>query len=170
MRLIIFCLFFTNIVFSQKDVFSVARNGTIEEIKEIYSKQPKQLDSINSKGFSPLILATYSNNNEVAKFIIDNSKNLNYTSNSGTAVMAATFKNNIIILNYLLTKGANPNLTDANGQTAVFLTVFTSNIEVLQLLLKYNSSTSLRDKNNKLALDYALLMGNQNIIKLLNNN
>ena len=147
----------------------MARNGTIDDVKEIYSKQPAQLDSINSKGFSPLILATYSSNNEVAKFIVDNSKNLNYSSNSGTAVMAATFKNNVTILEYLLKKGANPNLTDANGQTAVFLTVFTANIEVLQLLLNNNASISLRDKNNKLALDYALLMGNQNIIKLLNN-
>ncbi len=172
MKYILFSIFFFWVcpIHAQKTVFEIARKGTLVEMENLYKENPEIVDSIDDKGYSPLILATYWNNEEVAKFLIEKTKNLDYNSENGTALMAATFKENKIILENLLQKGVNLNLKDANGQTALMLAIFVQNIEIIEVLIKQKPDLTIRDKNNKQALDYALQTNDQKIIKLLTNN
>ncbi len=172
MKYILFSIFFLlfSPIHAQKTVFEIARKGTLAEIEKLYQENSKSIDSIDARGFSPLILATYWNNEEVANFLIEKTKDLDYNSESGTALMAATFKGNKTILENLLQKGVNLNLQDANGQTALMLAIFVQNLEIMELLLKQKPDVTIRDKNNKQALDYALQTNDQKIIKLLTNN
>jgi ankyrin repeat protein len=57
-----------------KSIFDVARSGTVAEVKDMMKQNPDIINQTNESGFSPLILACYRGNVEVAKFLIDNVK------------------------------------------------------------------------------------------------
>lgn len=151
----------------QNDVFTVARSGTITDIEYIFKKNPSALDSKNEFGFSPLILACYKSNDEVAKFLIEKKVDLNYVSQDGTALMAATVKGNYKLVELLLLNEANPNLTDEKGITALMYAVQFKNEPIIKLLLKSNADKTIINKEGKTAFEYAVLTNNDNIINLL---
>ncbi|WP_395064499.1 ankyrin repeat domain-containing protein [Flavobacterium sp.] len=151
----------------QKSCFDVARKGTLQEIKSMFTANSKIIDSINDRKSSMLILACYYNNNEVAKFLIENKVDLNYVSDSGTALMACIVKGNNEMAKYIIEKKANINLTDANGTTALIYAVNFKNIEMIKLLLDNKADKTKTDKNGKTAFEYAAFSNEQQIINLL---
>ena len=50
----------------------IARKGTVDEAKVAFQKNTACINEANKDGFSPLILACYSGNNEVIDFLIAN--------------------------------------------------------------------------------------------------
>lgn len=70
----------------------MARSGTTIEASELLKKNPDLANVLNEAGYSPLILACYRGNTEVAKFLIQNGANLNYNNAMGTPLMAAVLK------------------------------------------------------------------------------
>jgi uncharacterized protein len=153
--------------FAQKNVHDIARSGTLEEIELEFEKDSLTLYKPNDSGYTPLILACYRSNNKVAAFLINKKITLDYGSGLGTALMASAYKGNTEMVKLLLENGANPNLTDANGQTVLMMAITVQNIEIIQLLLDKKVDLNVRDNNKKQALDYALMTNNQNIIKLI---
>ncbi|RMB61048.1 ankyrin repeat domain-containing protein [Dokdonia sinensis] len=150
-----------------QDVFDIARNGTSDELVTLLAKHPDTLNTKNAEGYSPLILAAYHANFEVAKELLKNGASINEESNYGSAIMAATVKGAIKIVQLLLEYGADPNVTDANGTTALlYATMFQQN-EIATLLLNYKADTSLKDNRGNTALDYAILMKNETLTNLL---
>jgi uncharacterized protein len=166
LTIVLFILVFQSI-FAQKNAYDIARSGTLEEIKSLYKKDSLSLYKPNETGYTPLILACYRGNNEVANFLINKKITLDYGSGLGTALMAATYKENTEIVKLLIEKGANINLTDANGQTVLMLAIFVKNKEIIQLLLNKKIDVEARDNNKKQAIDYALMTNDQEIIKLI---
>jgi hypothetical protein len=162
-------LFFTLSSFAQKSstIFDVARTGTVAEAKALFEQNPKVVDEINEAGYSPLILACYRGNTEVAQFLIENGANLNYNSTMGTPLMAAVVKGNIEIVKTLLDLKADVNLSDANGISALIYAVQFQNPEILSMLLHYKADKSHQDKEGKTAFEHAVFSGNETIINLL---
>ena len=148
-------------------VFDIARKGTLAQIKEIYKKNPKAVNSINKDGFSPLTLACYRENNEVAKFLIDKGSNINQKSSMGTPLMAAVVKGNMEMVNILLDKKADINGTDENGVTALIYAVQFRNVQAVKVLLQNKADKTKIDKQGKTAFEYAVFSGNEEIINLL---
>lgn len=160
-------LCFVNTIAQQKTVFDIARSGTLAEIEHLNQSHPGLIDTINENNSSPLILACYKANIVVAKFLIANVKDLNYKSDMGTALMAATYKNQIELVQLLLQKNANPNGVDANGTTALSLAVQFRNTSLVQLLLEYNADKTIKDIKGKTPFEYAVFAKNDEIINLL---
>jgi hypothetical protein len=165
--LIVFIIVTVNCFAQQKSIFDVARNGTLHEIEQLYAENKNCVTEINEYGFSPLILACYKGNTEVAKFLIEKKANLDYVSDEGTALMAAVVKGNPKLTKLLLEKGANPNLTNHNGTTSLMYAVKFKNIEIIKLLLEYKANKSLIDKEGNSAFEYAIQTTNEEIINLL---
>ena len=165
-----FLFLFSLNAFSQSDVFDVARKGTVEEMKLLVKKDANIVNSKNDSRFTPLILACYKGNIDVAKFLIENSKTINESSDMGTPLMACAVKGNIEISEFLLKNGANPNLTDPKGTTALIYAVQFENIDLVNLLLKYKANKNLKDNDGKTAFEFAVFSGNQQIINQLKNN
>jgi uncharacterized protein len=163
--LILFACFVVNA--QEKNIFDIARKGTIEEISLAYKKNAETINTLDKNSFSPLILACYHNNFPVAKFLIHNVSDLNYKSEMGTALMAATYKNQLELVQLLLDKNANINLTDANGMTALMLAVEVQNPKLIAFLLKYKADRTLKNKDGKTAFELAILIGNESIINTL---
>ena len=161
-------LFFTTFVFSQEkiSIYDLARKGTIDQIQAAQKENPEIINTPNERGFSPLILACYSGNESVASYLIEKA-NIDYVSNEGTALMAAVVKGNLKLVNLLLDKKANPNLTNKQGTTALIYAVQFKNPEIVALLLKHNASKIQLDNEGKTAFEYAVFSGNETIINLL---
>lgn len=160
-------LFFSLNAFSQKTIFDVARTGTVDEVKSLMKGNPNCINEISPEGYSPLILACYRGNVEVARFLIRNVKDINSASGMGTALMAATVKGNVEIVRLLLENKADSNVTDANGTTALMYAVQFSNPEIVKLLLKNKADKAKIDSKGKTAFEYAAFSGNEEIINLL---
>lgn len=56
---------------SQTTIFDVARTGTVQEMKALLVSNPLDINKSTPEGFTPLILACYRGNNEVAIFLIE---------------------------------------------------------------------------------------------------
>jgi hypothetical protein len=165
---LLFFIFFSALLQAQdKTVFDVARKGTLSEIKAVYDKDKSIVNAIDDKGSSMLILACYRGNHEVAQFLIDNQADLNYVSNSGTALMACVFKNEFELVDELIIKKANLDMIDGNGMTALMLAVQFTNVEMVKKLVSAGANKALKCKQEKTAFEYAIFSGDNTIINLL---
>ncbi|GLB50512.1 ankyrin repeat-containing protein [Neptunitalea sp. Y10] len=149
------------------DVFDTARYGTLEQMESVYKVHPEQIDSLDERGFTPLILACYRGNTEVAKFLAEKTKQVDYTCDNGTALMAVCFKGNIDLAKALLAHGANPNMGDEKGTTPLIYAVQFQNHELVKLLLAAGADKTQKDHMGKSPFEYAVFTKNQEIIKLL---
>jgi hypothetical protein len=171
----LFCVIFVCLIslfsFSQEklNVFDVARKGTLEQAKQIYKENPKAFFVINDDGYSPMVLACYRANNEVAKFLIENGSDINGNSKMGTPLMAAIFKGNNEIAKLLIEKNANIHTADANGTTAIIYASNFKNYEIVHLLILAGADYNKKDNRGSSALDYALLLDDDKLIETLKN-
>lgn len=157
-----------NTVFAQNSsCFDVARKGNLSEMKMLYANDLNVVNAIDQNGSSMLILACYRGNQEVAKFLIDNQADLNYVSKNGTALMASVVKGELQLVDELLKKGTNPDLTDENGMTALMFAVQFKNVAIIEKLLSAKANKELKSKQNKTAFEYAVFSNNEEIINLL---
>ncbi|WP_265428806.1 ankyrin repeat domain-containing protein [Chryseobacterium sp. YIM B08800] len=152
-----------------KSIFDIARTGTVDEVKELMKQNPDIINQTNENGFSPLILACYRGNVEVANFLIDNVKDVNYKSQEGTALAGLSVKYNKDLVEHLLKKNANPNIADSSGSTPLFWAVKFGNKELVELLLKHKADKSLKDSQGMTPFEYALQTNNNELINLLKN-
>lgn len=164
---IVSLLVISNCFAQQKSIFDVARNGTLQEIELFYSKNINCINEINENGFSPLILACYKGNSEIAKFLIEKKSNLDYVSDEGTALMAAVVRGKNELAKSLLENGANPNLTNLEGTTALMYASQFKNVELVKLLLHYKADKTMVNKDQKTAFEFAVFSNNDEIINLL---
>lgn len=169
MKKVVYILFLISFIsFSQsKKIFDIARNGTLDEIIDQYKINPKVIDSINNQSFSPLILACYNNNVDVALFLIEHTANINYSSNLGNALMAAVMKGNIVIIEALIKQNIHINNKDNDGNTALhFATLLNHNL-IVRLLLKAGANKESKNNLNETAFDIAKRNNNTELIILL---
>src|SRR6202049_4093267 len=74
----------------------------------------------DDKGYTPLILATYNDNFEVAQLLLKHGANTEVKDHSGrTALMGASFKGNEREVKLLLDNGANASAVDSKGMTSM---------------------------------------------------
>jgi len=154
---------------TSKDVFDTARSGTVDEMKALIAKNKDTINAVSPMGFTPLILACYRGNNEVAEFLAKNVKDINYNSASGTALAAVAVKGNVRLAKALLENKADPNLTDQMGVSPLMYATQFENKELMELLLKNKANKTTADKEGKTPYDYAVFTKNQEVINLLKN-
>jgi len=152
-----------------KSVFDIARSGSVTELQELMKQNPDVINQTNEGGFSPLILACYRGNTEVAKFLMDHVKDINYKSQEGTALAGLSVKYNKDLAAYILQRNADPNIADATGATPLFWAVKFGNKELVELLLKHKADKSKKDSMGMTPFEYALQTNNKEIINLLKN-
>lgn len=159
-----FSLFF---LAQERSVFDIARNGTFEEMKTLIEKNPEAANALNERSFSPLILACYRGNVEVANFLIDKVDDINYKSSEGTALAALAMNYNKILVEKLLQKGADPNIVDGHGYTPLLWAVKSGQTELAEILLKNGADKNAKDSQGISVFEHAVNTQNQTIINLL---
>ena len=172
MKKFLFTLIFivtANLSFGQVtlDVFDIARKGTVEQVKEVLKTNPKAFNVVNNDGYSPLVLACYRGNNEVAKLLIASGSDINGTSKMGTPLMAAIVKGNNEMVQVFIEQKADLEFADGNGVTALIYAVQFQNKTALKLLIDNKANKAHKDKEGKTAFEHAVFAGNEEIINLL---
>lgn len=148
------------------EIFDIARNGSLQELKELLKVHPLSIDMPNEAGYNALTLACYNSNNEVAKYIVEKTKDINANNGYGTALMAATVKGNMELVEYLVQHNADMNVFDTNGKTALHYAVVFNSYEIVEFLIKSGAKLDLRDNRGNTAKDYAKLKSNKRILTL----
>jgi len=152
-----------------KSIFDIARSGTVAEAKELMTQNPDIINQTNESGFSPLILACYRGNIDVANFLMDKVKDINYNSSMGTALMAVVYKGDVKLAQELLAHKSDINTMDTSGTTPLIFAAKLGNIEMVKLLMKYKADKNLKDKQGNTAFEYAVLSKNQELINQFKN-
>jgi ankyrin repeat protein len=132
-----------------------------------FTTNPKSVDALNDRGSSPLTLAAYYNNLDVAKYLIQKVDNINGNSKDGTPLMAAVVKGHTEIAKALIGAGADPNLTDANGATALHYAVLFNNQELVSLLMDANASAFMKNDGGQSPLDFAKMHNDKTLNTIL---
>lgn len=167
-KLALLVFFISFFVFSQKrSVFDIARNGTVEELKELMNNDANIINATSEMGFSPLILACYRGNKDVAVFLIENVKDVNYKSGEGTALAALSINYNKDLVLKLLEKKADPNIKDSQGITPLFWAVKRGNAELVKILLDHKADKNIKDEFGVSPFEHAIMTKNTEIINLL---
>ena len=166
-QIFFFLLLCTSLKAQDKNVFDVARKGSLSEIQDIYKLNPELVNAINDNKATPLILACYRNNEAVALYLTDKVANINYNSGMGTALMAAIMSGNKTIIEKLILKKADLDQKDTQGKTALIYAAFNNNLEITKILIKAGANSKLADNEKRTALDYAKFNKNTQLIILL---
>lgn len=150
-----------------KNVFDVARSGTVQEMELLIKRNPDIINSVSPMGFSPLILACYRGNVEVAKYLIDKTKDVNYNSPEGTALSSLCINYNKELVEKLLARDADPNIQDSHGNTPLLWAIKRNNLELVSLLLNNKADVNIKDSVGISAFEYAVKSNNVELINLL---
>jgi|TARA_B100000315_G_scaffold254817_1_gene296689 ankyrin repeat protein len=101
--------------------------------------------------------------------ILDNDVSINSFDNIGmTALMWATYSQNLDVVNYLITSGANLNQKRKYfGQTALMLSSFFGNYEIVKSLISNGATIDINDNNGKNAIIWAIEKNHNEIAEFL---
>lgn len=161
-------IFFELIGHSQnKNIFDIARKGSLAEIQLAYKTNPNSINDIDERKSSTLILAAYRGNTEVALFLADKVKDINYNSGMGSALMAAVMADKLEIVEKLISLKADLNQKDSDGKTALIYAVFFNKNDIAKALIKAKADKTIKDNASKTALDFANFNKNTELIILL---
>ncbi len=152
---------------AQIDIYEIARNGCAEDLQMVFNNYPNIINVKNKSGFSPLTIASYSGNLEIATLLAKHVENIDLNSNVGTPLMAAVYRNNNDIAKMLLDSGADVNITDAKGTTALHYAIKFKNADLIKVLVNNGADINLKDNKGLSPLDYAKIDNNKNIVELL---
>ena len=72
----------------QSQFFDACRRGDIETVKSLFNANPDLIHIEDVKGFSPLIIAAYNNQADVADFLLQNGADVNVQDAAITAAAA----------------------------------------------------------------------------------
>lgn len=139
---------------SAQDSFAPSRVNNVEE------KNSKNVDvnQVNQKGLTPLILAVNNNASDATQFLLTKSTNINAQNKSGNnTLMGAIYKQNKTMIDLLIANKADVNQVSLNGTSSSMFTATFENIEMKHTLLNSRADKTIKDTRNKTALDHASL-------------
>jgi ankyrin repeat protein/predicted alpha/beta superfamily hydrolase len=149
-------------------IFTLIRDGNIEEIKDLVKQNPGVVDSTNS-GYTPLIFAVYYRNLDIVDLLLKNNADVNY-QNPATKIDALIMSlrhRDLSLIKKLVKNGANINARNDKQETVLHITVSNNSNEISEYLINSGVDLNLVDKNEKTALVTAIESNNIEIADLI---
>src|SRR6476620_11161724 len=149
-------------------IFDACRTGDIPTIEALYTANPQVIDTVDQKGFTPLILAAYNDQREVVDFLLSHGVDLNVQDAAGnTALMGVSFKGYQEIAKKLIDAGADVNVRNGNGAPALTFAATFGQLQIAEWLLQKGAKSNLPDSRGKTSLDHAIIQENEEMIELI---
>lgn len=135
---------------------------------ELFLKAGFSSNSRNKHGVPALCLAARTKRLAVAELLLGFGADIDLQGEDRgySALMDAAMVGSVEILEYLLSRGANPNLQSKDGQTALVIAVGRTDIPMAGLLLKAGADPEIQDKLGLSARKYAKLFNNPDLLSL----
>lgn len=114
------------------------------------------IDALDGDARTSLIHAVAYNNINLLVWLIDHGANLDHQDRIGYTALHFAGQNKLVeIAQYLLEKGANPNLQDIHGNSPLWTAVFNSMDEkgVVNLLLRYGANVDIKNNYDRTPRD-----------------
>lgn len=168
MKRFLYCLLLITFSASAQtnNVFDAARNNDTAYIRlYLISHKP---DTVNDKGYTPLILAVYNGNKEAVALFLSSGADVNVQDHSGnTALAGACFKGYAEMVRLLVEYGADVNLVNYNGASPLIYASTFGHEQIAKYLLEHHADKNIKDRFGKTARDYALNQELTEIVKML---
>ncbi|MEP0985791.1 ankyrin repeat domain-containing protein [Ekhidna sp.] len=117
------------------------RTGQLAPLQHLVAKNPNLVNLPDERGFTPLVLATYMGQKEIAELLIDHGANVNAQDAVGnTALMGVSFKGSKELVEMLLARGADIELANKQGDTALSFAKNHGHEEIVELLENHSMS------------------------------
>ncbi|WP_214070004.1 ankyrin repeat domain-containing protein [Mucilaginibacter sp. dw_454] len=151
-------------------LFEAAAVGKFDVVAHVIFSHPDAVNLYADDGFTPLGLACYFGQFEVARYLVLKGADVNQPSNNGFNVFplhsaAAGSYNNIARM--LIENGAQVNIKQQAGATPLHSAAQTGNLELLILLLENGAEVNARMEGGKLPADLAREKGFNEIAEIL---
>jgi ankyrin repeat protein len=154
----------------QLDVFTASAVGQAETVLKELDRDPALMAAHSTDGWTPLHLASFFGNRELALRLIErgaevDARSTNAMKNTPLHAAAAGRKSELVKL--LLDEGADANARQEGGWTALHAAAQNGDRDIVEMLVAHGADVKARADNNQNALDLALLKGRQDVAALL---
>lgn len=151
-------------------LFEASAVGKLDVVAYIINNHPDSVNDFAPDGFTPLGLACYFGQAEIARYLVLKGADVNMPSNNGFHVYpihSAAAGNYTDIVRLLVNNGAEVNVTQQAGATPLHSAAQNGNTELLILLLEHGASVEIRMEGGKLPADLAKEKGFDEIADIL---
>ncbi len=151
-------------------LFEAAAAGKFDVVAHLVFTYPDALDYFADDGFTPLGLACYFGQHEIARYLVLKGADVNQPSNNGFNVFpihSAAAGNYTDIAKLLIDNGANINVRQQAGSTPLHSAAQNGNLDLLILLLENGADVNARMEGGKLPADLAREKGFKEIAEIL---
>jgi ankyrin repeat protein len=152
------------------NLFEAVAAGKFDVVAHLVYTYPDAINYYAEDGFTPLGLACYFGQYEIARFLILKGADVNMSSNNGYNVYpihSAAAGNHTDIAALLIESGANINVKQQAGVTPIHSAAQNGNLDLLILLLENNADINIRMEGGKLPADLAREKGFMEIAEAL---
>ncbi|MFD2147343.1 ankyrin repeat domain-containing protein [Mucilaginibacter antarcticus] len=152
------------------NLFEAAAVGKFDMVAHLIFNHPDDVNNYAADGFTPLGLACYFGQFEVARYLVLKGADVNLPSDNGFNVFplhSAAAGNYTDIARMLIDKGAQVNIKQQAGVTPLHSAAQNGNLELLILLLERGADVNVRMEGGKLPADLASAKGYTEISEIL---
>jgi ankyrin repeat protein len=139
-------------------LFEASAAGKLEVVAHLVQQHPDAVNYYAEDGFTPLGLACYFGQYEIARYLVQKGADVNLPSNNGFRVYplhSATAGNYTDIARMLIENNAQINVKQQAGVTALHSAAQNGNIDLLIMLLEHGADVGIRMEGGKLPADLA---------------
>ncbi len=151
-------------------LFEAAAAGKFDVVAHLVYTHPEAVNFYAEDGFTPLGLACYFGQYEIARYLVLKGADVNLASNNGFKVYplhSAAAGNYTDIARMLIENNAQINVRQQAGVTALHSAAQNGNIDLLILLLEHGADINIRMEGGKLPADLAREKGFEEIAEAL---
>ncbi|MGH7837794.1 MAG: ankyrin repeat domain-containing protein [Candidatus Binataceae bacterium] len=152
------------------DIHEAAAAGKSENVAALAAQSPAAINSYSADGFTPLALAAFFGQRDVAQWLLANGAEVNAVAKNPTgytALTGAVARGDAEIVRLLVSHGANASHRYGAGYSALHEAAAGGKLEIAKLLLDHGADSSARTDDGQTPLSLAESKGQAEAAALL---
>ncbi|CAF0763490.1 unnamed protein product [Adineta ricciae] len=147
---------------------NAAGHGHIKIIDYLITNHQADIDRINTRQMTPLLLAVKNGMWSCVEYLLDHQASIEHCDKQGrTCLIIAATEGHLAVLDSLLEKGANVHHQDEEGLTALSWACLKGHYHACETLLSHGSNINHEDINGRIPMDMASFYGDVQLVQLL---